>query len=70
MSLEVLSDDDIRKFLIQIKTTDDNDDIDFLTTIYNDPDCDDERSFHDNIDTVYNNIESDVNVGSHLILFP
>ena len=35
---KVLSDDDIRKLLIQIETTDDNDDIYFLTTINNDPD--------------------------------
>ena len=47
----------LRKLLIQIETTDDNDDIDFLTTINNYPDCDDEHSFHDNIDTVHNNIK-------------
>ena len=42
---------------MQIETTDDNDDIDFLTTINNDPDCDDEYSAHDYIDTIHNNIE-------------
>ena len=63
MSRKVLSDDDVRKLLIQIETTDANDDIYFLTTINSDLDYNDEHSFHDNIDTVHNNIESDVNVG-------